>query len=288
MATETGDDNVQHHGHHKMFDFKKMEAVHDFLLPAVTRFMEAEARNKTVVDVGCGPGYWCYQAAKAGAKSVNGFDIQDDLVQEAKKINAEFGEVVDIRVGDANRMPYNDNTFDVAFSMYVTCHLSLEALDKHYREICRVLKPGGKALVAIHPGFHKLHVADDADETIVKQEITQALGGLPKTPSVQQITEAFNKIKGNPRACVALDKDGSIYMIEDANQLSNGQNIWRVSTSHPAHPTYFYEEQFLADQTTPRGLHIDKIEDVVNDSEVTKKSGFSHNKATLHYLSKPL
>ena len=54
MATETGDVNVQHHEHHKMFDFKKMEAVHAFLLPAVSRFMEAEARDKTAVDVGCG------------------------------------------------------------------------------------------------------------------------------------------------------------------------------------------------------------------------------------------
>ena len=288
MATEnTGDANVPHHEHHKMFDFKKMEAVHAFLLPTVIRFMEVEARGKNILDVGCGPGFWCYQAAKSGAKSVNGFDIQEDLVQEARKVTAQFTGV-DIRVGDANRMPYDDNTFDVAFSMYVTCHLSLEALDKHYQEIYRVLKPGGKALVAIHPGSHKLHVADDADETIMKQEIMQALAGLPKNPSVQQITEAFKGIKGNPKACVALDKDGAAYLIEDASQLSNGQDIWKVSTLHPAHPTFFYEEQFLADQTAPSGLRIDRIEDVVNNSEETKKSGFAHHKAVLHYLSKPL
>jgi len=286
-AEKTNDTNVLSHEHHKMFDFKKMEAVHAFLLPTVIRFMEVEARGKDILDVGCGPGFWCYQAAKSGARSVKGFDIQEELVQEARKVTAEFTGV-DIRVGDANRMPYDDNTFDVAFSMYVTCHLSLETMIKHYQEIYRILKPGGKALVVIHPGFHKLHVADDADKTVVKQEIMQALAGLPKNPSVQQITEAFKVIKGNPRACLALDKDGSAYLIENASQLKNGQDVWKVSTSHPAHPTYFYEAQFLADQTTPSGLCIDKIEDIINDSEETKKSGFPHNKAVLHYLSKPL
>ena len=48
------------------------------LLPAVTKFMEGLC-GRNILDIGYGSGYWCYQAAKFGAKSVGGFDIQEKM-----------------------------------------------------------------------------------------------------------------------------------------------------------------------------------------------------------------
>ena len=56
--------------------------------------------------------------------------VQEDMVQLAKQATSQFN-TVNIRVGDVMDMPYDDNTFDVALSFYVTCGLRLE---------CRVYK----------------------------------------------------------------------------------------------------------------------------------------------------
>ena len=39
-------------------------------------------------------------------------------------------------------MPFEDNTFDAAYAIEATCHS--RALENPYKEIFRVLKPGGK------------------------------------------------------------------------------------------------------------------------------------------------
>ena len=57
-----------------------------------------------MLDIGCGTGYWCYKVALSGAKSVDGFDIQEDMVQLAKQATSQFNSF-NIRVGDVMDMP---------------------------------------------------------------------------------------------------------------------------------------------------------------------------------------
>ena len=113
-----------------------------FLRPVIQEFLKTEAPGKKVLDVGCGPGHWCCEAAKCGAKSVDGFDIYEDMVGLAQQATAQYGSV-NICVGDVMDIPYDDNTFDVAISILVTCNLHTEALKKHFEELNRVLVPGG-------------------------------------------------------------------------------------------------------------------------------------------------
>ena len=94
-----------------------------FLLPAMKRHLKSVIPGQKVLDIGCGSGNWCYKAAQSGAKSVDGFDIQEDMVQLAKHATSQFS-TVNIRVGDVMNMPYDDNTFDVALSFYI-CNLWL-------------------------------------------------------------------------------------------------------------------------------------------------------------------
>ena len=58
----------------------------------------------------------------------------------AKQATAQFS-TVNIRLGDIMNMPYNDNTFDIALSIYVTCELPMEVISKHFKELHRVLVP---------------------------------------------------------------------------------------------------------------------------------------------------
>ena len=81
---------------------------------------------------------WACLAAECGAKSVDGFDIQEGMVELAKQATAQYSSV-NICVGDVMDMPYNDNTFDVAISIFVTCNLPNEVVIKHFMELNRVL-----------------------------------------------------------------------------------------------------------------------------------------------------
>ena len=49
------------------------------------------------------------------------------MVELAKQDTAQFS-TVNIRLGDIMNMPYNDNTFDIALSLYITCELPMEVI----------------------------------------------------------------------------------------------------------------------------------------------------------------
>ena len=92
-----------------------------FVYPALKAFLEVEAPGKKVLDIGCGSGDWACLAVECGAKSVDGFDIQEGMVELAQQATAQYGSV-NICVGDVMDMPYDDNTFDVAISIFVICN----------------------------------------------------------------------------------------------------------------------------------------------------------------------
>ena len=153
-----------------------------FLLPAMKRHLKSVIPGQKVLDIGCGSGNWCYKAAQSGAKSVDGFDIQEDMVQLAKHATSQFS-TVNICVGDVMNMPYDDNTFDVALSFYVTCGLRLEAFISHFTEMYRVLAPGGKAMVVSYsrPAFEGIFLRNGVDKVKVQNLIAQKLRSLPRS-----------------------------------------------------------------------------------------------------------
>ena len=65
-----------------------------------------------MIDIGCESGDRACLAAECDAKIVDGFDIQEGMVELAQQATAQYGSV-NICVGDVMDMPYDDNTFDV-------------------------------------------------------------------------------------------------------------------------------------------------------------------------------
>ena len=114
------------------------------------------------------------------------------MVQLAKQRTSQFS-TVNIRHGDVMDMPYGDNTFDVALSFYITCTVRPEACIKLFKEIHRVLVPGGKAVVNCisKPAFEKLTIRSGADQVLVEKEITKILMSLTAYPSQDEINNAF-------------------------------------------------------------------------------------------------
>ena len=235
-----------------------------FLCPTMDQYLKSQIPGKKVLDVACGSGIWSYKAAQSGAKSVDGFDIQEEMVKLAKQATSQFN-TVNIRVGDVMDMPYDDNTFDVALSFYVTSTLRHEACIKLFKEIHRVLVPGGKAVVncASKSTFEKLYLRirseTDHDPVLVEKEIAKILMLLSAYPSQDEINNAFQDICDVVHVSFTHDENGRLHRITDADKLTNGQAVWS-KTEIMVFPGYFYNEQFFQQQIEAAGLKLEKIE----------------------------
>lgn len=106
-----------------------------------------ELAGKNVLDIGCGTGWSTEQFARMGAR-VSAIDLTEKAVELTKKRFALYNLEADIRVGDAEQMPYPDGAFDYVFVWGVLMHTP--DTEKAIREIYRVLKPGGRAAAMMY------------------------------------------------------------------------------------------------------------------------------------------
>lgn len=120
------------------------------ILPNLSRVL-ALKEGEHVLDLACGQGFFAREFAKTGAKVI-GVDISPELIDQAK----QHGGGVAYLVAPASKLAFaRDAEFDV-----VVCVLALqniEDLAAVYREVARVLKPGGRFLMVLnHPAFRVL------------------------------------------------------------------------------------------------------------------------------------
>ena len=231
-----------------------------FFFPAISDYLKSRAPDKRILDIGCGPGRWSCQAAECGAKSIDGFDIQEDMVEIAKQAAVQYSSV-NICVGDVMKMPYDDNMFDIALSLYVIPALRREAYIRHFEELHRVLAPGGKAVVVnfVKSAFDTMFLTCGADRAAVTRKVQDNLLNLSSVPTEKEINDAFEGLREVLLATFAVNEDGRLYKITDVSQLSNGQVVW-VKNQAMVFPDHYYDEQFLHNQIRASGLHIDCIE----------------------------
>lgn len=99
--------------------------------------------TKRVLDVGSGVGGTSRCLAREFGCRVTGIDLTDEYCRAAAMLSDRIGlsELVDYRQGDATNLPFADASFDIVW----TEHAAMNIPDKPalYREMYRVLKPGG-------------------------------------------------------------------------------------------------------------------------------------------------
>lgn len=104
---------------------------------------------KSLLDLGSGNGLMVPEAIKL-VEHYSGIDISKSLINIAKKRYSPLIKTgqVDFRVGDARKLPYKSNSFNLIISYAVLHHLPGEDNRKKvFQEIFRVLKPGGEARI---------------------------------------------------------------------------------------------------------------------------------------------
>lgn len=118
------------------------------LEPYIETFAQFEkAAGLKVLEIGVGLGADHQRFAQAGAR-LTGVDLTERAVEHTQRRLKLFGLNSDIRVADAESLPFPDASFDMVYSWGVL-HCSPNT-PRAIDEVWRVLRPGGRAKIMIY------------------------------------------------------------------------------------------------------------------------------------------
>ncbi len=106
-----------------------------------------KAGGLKVLEIGCGLGTDGTQFAEAGA-DYTGVDLTDAAVELARKRFELFDLPGKFQTADAENLNFADDSFDLVYSHGVLHHTP--ETEKAIREVHRVLRPGGRAIVMLY------------------------------------------------------------------------------------------------------------------------------------------
>ena len=110
------------------------------------------------LELGCGTGFFTLNLKLAGVLDEGHVtDLSPGMVEVAQRNARGLGFAVAGQIADAERLPYEDGTFDLVVGHAVLHHIP--DLDRAFAEILRVLKPGGRFVFAGEPTRHGDYVA---------------------------------------------------------------------------------------------------------------------------------
>lgn len=97
---------------------------------------QVPVEDRTLLEVGCGPGGNLSQLHKRHPKQLAGCDISSEMVQIATENNPG----IDIKHSDGRALPYEDDEFDLVMTVTVLQHNPDEAAVEMMEQICRVAR----------------------------------------------------------------------------------------------------------------------------------------------------
>ncbi len=113
-------------------------------------------KDHSILDLACGQGRHAIELARQGYSNVSGLDRSHYLIRKAKSIVLQENLNINFKEGDARKLPFQADTFDVvlllgnSFGYFESVEDDIIVL----KEIYRVLKPGGKFLIDVADGSY--------------------------------------------------------------------------------------------------------------------------------------
>lgn len=133
---------------------------HDFFLRAkadllrrlvIERGLQQDGLGVRALDVGCGVGS-LHPYLEGAFESLNGCDVSEESILRATHDNAHVAYRTCISPG----LPYDDDAFDLAFASCVLHHVPPGSWLAFFREMRRVVRPGGVACIIEHNPYNPL------------------------------------------------------------------------------------------------------------------------------------
>ncbi|PIQ76868.1 hypothetical protein COU78_01050 [Candidatus Peregrinibacteria bacterium CG10_big_fil_rev_8_21_14_0_10_49_24] len=125
--------------------------IQKYVLPLLQKkgVPEEQWKSIEVLDIGCGTGRLCRALSKYFGK-VTGVDISEKMIAQAKQDNSDLHNVTFVQTSGEDLAQVPSASLDFCFSFIVFQHIPFKKVIRSYfREIERVLKPGGLAKVQV-------------------------------------------------------------------------------------------------------------------------------------------
>lgn len=139
---------------------------------AKAQLEELDVRGKTVLDVGAGTGALSFLMLDRGAARVVCGDISSYMLELCRQRAQEKGydrDRIDFRQLDAESLPYQDNSFDMAITGMTLGLLPNQS--KAVSEMMRVVRPGGCVSVGAHGPEHYWEAIDNYLRAMTKRYV---------------------------------------------------------------------------------------------------------------------
>lgn len=123
--------------------------------------IEENEPGAPIADLGCGPGHVAGWLAACDITAV-GIDLSPKMIAVARRSYAK----AEFRQGDLLALPAENEEFGCLLALYSLIHLKTTELAPALREIRRVLRPRGLALVSFHVGNEVRHFTQLCDHNV--------------------------------------------------------------------------------------------------------------------------
>jgi ubiquinone/menaquinone biosynthesis C-methylase UbiE len=110
------------------------------------------------LEIGAGTGFFSLNLKQAGIiDKPHVTDLSPGMVEAARRNAKQLGFDIDGRVADAEALPYDDESFDLVVGHAVIHHVP--DVEQGFREMLRVLRPGGRIVICGEPTRYGDYVA---------------------------------------------------------------------------------------------------------------------------------
>lgn len=219
------------------------------------------AVGSKVIDIGTGTAPWAIFTAKHQAVSVTAIDYQPEMVTQAQQIVSEAGlsNKIQVEQGDAAALNSDSEIYDLALSIQVGCNLPQSSFPQHIKELTRVLKTNGKALITAPDSFGTIFYGgqESEDEILIKIKETLAKANENINLDAKTIQKYLSELSSINLATFAIRK-GKLVFINDENTLQAGEEIWRKIPGGLTVPNYYHSVDQYKNEFKRNGLCIVK------------------------------
>jgi len=124
--------------------YDKKRAYLDSFEKGAVLSMLGDVTDKKILDVGAGTGRVSIELTKKGA-DVTALDVSEKMLDSLKSKVKSLKSKIQVIQGDAESLPFEDNSFDIAVAAFLIVHLKNP--QRFFDEVYRVLKDDGIFLV---------------------------------------------------------------------------------------------------------------------------------------------
>lgn len=185
--------------------------------------------GENVLDIGCGNGWLVTNFARKGAL-IHGIDLTEKAIELTRKRLAYESLSADLRTGNAEQLPFENDFFDYVTSAGVLHHTPNTPGAIH--EAIRVTKPGGRGMISLYYKHLLLQPGMWILTRLLLRLLFRSVPGRNKFPQVREVNDLIRMYDGNDNPI------GKAYNRRDVAELFQSVRIERIET-------HFFPTRFL-------------------------------------------